>query len=133
MRSLALIFVVAILLPGLAAAAPSPPKQKITGIFSNLAFVPQAGDVVGAEIFLLQNAYGGYVVLVQCADGKPGSPELLPATVDYPKLTFTIPKDSVSSCPAGEFSGVLSVRGLSGKLDGRDWSGYLPRRKSYWQ
>ena len=114
------------------AADPAKQTSKVTGVFSDLRHVAQGGDVVGTEIILV---YGGgpYFVLVQCAEGRLGQPQLLPALVDYPRLTFTIPSDTSTSCPTGQFTGTISSRGLRGKISGLEWPGFLPRGKSHWQ
>ena len=132
MRASIVAIVVAAMLPCVAEGAPPRPQKTITGVFSDLRFIPQAGDVVGSEIFLLSNG-SGYFVLLQCAAGRLGSPELLPANVDYPVLTFIVPENSNSSCPPGEFKGMISKRGLHGRIKGLEWPGYLDRKRSYWQ
>jgi hypothetical protein len=107
-------------------------KSRITGVFSDLRYVPDAGDVVGTEIFLI---YGGgpYYVLIQCAEGRVGGPVLLPAIVDGANLSVTVPKDNDAGCPGGEMRAEISARGLNGKTGRLEWPGFLPRRKSYWQ
>jgi len=114
------------------AADPAKQASKVTGVFSDLRYVAQGGDVVGTEIILV---YGGglHFVLVQCAEGRMGQPQLLPALVEYPRLKFTVPSNTPTSCPAGAFTGTISSRGLRGKISGLEWPGFLPRGKSHWQ
>ena len=115
-----------------ASAGPASAAPKITGVYSDLRIIPVERDVVGTEMFLLYDG-DAYWVLLQCAEGKLGPPELLPAIVHYPKLTFTVPKQTATMCPSGQFEGTLSPRGLKGSIKGLEWPGFLPRKKSYWQ
>ena len=120
------------LLAALAGSALSAPKAQITGLFSSMGYVPEAGDVVGTEVFLIYDG-AGYQVLLQCAAGPMGQAQLLPALVSYPSISFVVPSDSPTLCPRGEFKGKLSKGGLRGTIEGLSWPGFLPRRKSYWQ
>jgi len=113
-------------------ATQSAPAPQVTGIYSNLRLIPSEGDVVGTEVFILSSGTA-YFVLVQCAEGVLGPPELLPATVEYPTVKFTVPEHTASMCLAGEFEGTLTSRGLNGAVRGSDWPGFLPRKKSFWQ
>jgi hypothetical protein len=101
-------------------------------MFSDLAYSADGGDMVGSEIFVVY-AGGPYYVMVQCAGGRLGRPELFQAIVNYPTLRFTIPSETATGCPSGEFVGTLSAAGLNATVKGTEWPGYLPRRKSYWQ
>jgi hypothetical protein len=114
------------------AAPPSTPQQKITGVFSDLRQIPSEGDVVGTEVFLVY-AGSAYFVLLQCAQGRIGTPELLPAIVRYPQLEFGIPANTATHCPTGDFRGTLSNRGLRGSVQGKEWPSFLPRKRSFWQ
>ena len=120
------------LLVGAACHALPAPRPQVTGLFSTIRYVPEAGDVVGTEVFLIYEG-NGYQVLVQCAEGRMGQAQLLPALIAYPEISFTVPSDSPTLCPRGEFKGKLSKEGLKGAIEGLTWPGFLPRRKSYWQ
>ena len=106
-------------------------QPHVTGVYSDLHYISQEGDWVGTELFLLYSG-GPYFALIQCADGRLGTPVLLPATVDGPTVRFTIPAEA-SGCAAGDFEGTVSPKGLSGMVKGSNWPGFLPRRKSVWQ
>lgn len=121
-----------LLLAGTLAPSVASPKPQETGLFSNMRYVPQAGDVVGAEIFVIYDG-GAYQALVQCAEGRMGQAQLLPAVVAFPDISFTIPPDSPTLCPRGEFKGRLLREGIRGTIHGLSWPGFLPRRRSYWQ
>ncbi|MFC7301086.1 hypothetical protein [Cognatiluteimonas weifangensis] len=111
-------------------AAASEPK--ITGTYSGFEYIAEAGDVVGVEITIVYSD-SGYFALVQCAEGSPGAPSLVPATVDVSTVSFSLPPQADSDCPATQFQGTISKRGLTGTFKDTNWPGLLKRRHSYWQ
>jgi hypothetical protein len=114
------------------AVASNATKAKVTGIFSTLAYSAQGGDMVGVEVFITSDG-GAFYAIVQCGAGRLGAPILVPAVVDAPQISFTLPKENEANCPDGEVKGTITARGLRAKIADRDWPEYLPRRKSYWQ
>ena len=69
-------FILFIFISGVAIAADL--KVFPTGIYTDIYFNEEAGDLLGVEIFLLR---GGdeYYVLFQSAEGIPGKPVVVPA------------------------------------------------------
>jgi hypothetical protein len=130
MRRAIISAILAVVVP--ASEASDPPLPKMTGTFSNLAYSKRGGDMVGSEIFIL-SATGATFAMIQCGAGRLGAPILVPAIVDPPHISFTVPKENDANCPSGEVRGTISARGLSAKSDASEWPGFLPRRKSYWQ
>ena len=122
------IAVAAIVLASSAAAS----EPRITGTYSSLEYVAEAGDIVGVEITVIYSD-SGYFTLVQCAEGSPGVPLLVPATVKGSTISFSLPSQVESDCPATQFQGTISKRGLTGAFKDTDWPGFLKRRRSYWQ
>jgi hypothetical protein len=114
------------------AVAGNATNAKMTGIFSNLAYSAQGGDMVGVEVFITSDG-GAYYAIVQCGAGRLGAPILVPVNIDVPQVSFILPKQNEANCPDGEVKGTITTRGLRAKIDDRDWPVYLPRRKSYWQ
>jgi hypothetical protein len=114
------------------AVAGNATKTKMTGIFSNLAYSAQGGDMVGVEVFITSDRNAFYAI-VQCGAGRLGAPILVSAIVDAPQISFTLPKENEANCPEGEVRGTITAYGLRVKIEDRGWSEYLPRRKSYWQ
>jgi hypothetical protein len=116
-----------ILSPSAFAQAESP---RITGLYSNM----RAGteDLSGVEVFLVRGE-GGYFATVQCAQGVPGKPVLVPALVSGRVVEFQLPADAKTLCPAAKFRGELRDDGLKGAFEGSDWPGFLTRSRSYWQ
>ena len=125
MRQVNVAFV-ALLLASVASAA----EPRVTGTYSSLRFGTE--DLTGMEVSVL---YGGhaYYVLVQCAEGEPGVPALVPARVDGLALSFQLSESSRSGCPTTPFRGTIGSKGLSGRFGGMAWPGFLKRGPSYWQ
>lgn len=120
----ALVPVFALMLSGAAAA-----QQRVTGTYSSLRMGTE--DLSGAEVTVVYGG-NGYYAIVQCAEGSPGIPLVVPAKVIGEVLTFTVTEAS-SGCPPAMFSGTISHKGLSGAFEGSSWPGLLKRGKSYWQ
>jgi hypothetical protein len=101
-------------------------RVTVTGIYSDMEYVEETGDLVGTEIFLLLSGEGHFV-LVQVAEGSPGVPLLLPARVDGQSLTFELPE-------CGKFTGQISAGKLVGSFANcSNWHVRLNRKRSYWQ
>ncbi len=105
-------------------------EPNVTGTFSSLHFGTE--DVTGMEISLV---FGGdeHYVVVQCAEGTPGVPEVAVARLHGTTLSFQLSSDTRSGCPATEFSGTINNNGLTGTFSHSDWPGLLKRGRSYWQ
>jgi hypothetical protein len=114
------------LIAGVAYAA----EPRITGTYSNLRFGTE--DLYGVEITVV---YGGHQhhVIVQCAEGEPGSPEIAVANIQGNQISFQLPATTRSECPTTAFHGTISNKGLTGKFEGMEWPGFLKRGQSYWQ
>lgn len=103
---------------------------KVPGIYSNMHFATE--DVIGVEVFIVFG-HNQYQAVVQCSEGSPGIPEVVPVTVSGSIVSFKITSEK-SGCPATIFSGQLTKSGLSGKFEGTaDYPGLLKRGRSYWQ
>lgn len=107
----------------------SAPKPKLTGMFSDMRFSGEGGDVLGQEIFIVYSKHGYFVVL-QSSEGEPGKPVIVPATLKGASVSFRVPADVDSR---GEFHGVISQEGLVGTYSGNGQSVNLTRKNSYWQ
>lgn len=114
------------------AAAAEPPK--VTGIYSNMRFGTE--DVTGVEVFILFSQFRGnsqYLATVQCAEGVPGVPEVVPVMVSGTSVSFKITSEQ-SGCPTVSFAGQITELGLAGTFEGTaDYPGFLKRGRSYWQ
>lgn len=112
---------------GVASAEAS--QTRVTGIFSDMHFVQEAGDVVGMEVFIMYTEKGYYAV-VQFAEGTPLIPVIVPVNVDKSSVRFIVP---LATGASGKFLGVVTEEGLLGKFENGGDKFKLMRRKSYWQ
>ncbi len=117
-----------------AATSASVPSKKLTGIYTNLKFNSESGDVSGIEIFVVWSKQG-YRVVFQDAEGSPQSPIVVDASILGKKIRFTLPERRGYS---GEFVGEFIEEGIVGSFaDGaRSNEGTafrLKRSLSYWQ
>ncbi len=107
---------------------------KITGIYSNLTYNQEAGDLIGAEIWIVLGGEHRYFAIMQCAEGYPSKPVVVTATVKGTNVEFSANNDADSNCPKNKFSGIITTDGLRGKFEGtKDYPGFLKRGESYWQ
>ena len=122
-----------IAIASLCAAAPSSGADvRITGTFSNLRYNSEGGDLLGLEILIVpaQGDRGGYVALVQLAEGGAPYSALVPLKVDGAKVEFTLPGGG--SMPEMHFSGVVSKTQLIGAWSHGGEREVLKRGVSYW-
>jgi hypothetical protein len=118
-------------LASLSAYAAAPPK--VTGIYSNLHYIAEGGDVIGTEIFIVNGGRLGYFAVLQCAEGAPSKPVVVAATVKGTQVEFASHADADSHCPKAKFTGAVTPNGLRGTFEGTDYPGLLERKRSYWQ
>lgn len=109
------------------------PTVKVTGIYSDLHYIEESGDLLGTEIFIVFGGGGGYYAYLQCAEGGPSKPVLVMATVRGNEVELAPHNDQDSHCPNTKFKGKISTQGLKGKFDGTDYPALLKRKRSYWQ
>lgn len=112
-------------------------KGGITGVYSDMKYVKNAGDLVGVEIFLV-NTSDGYHIVFQSAEGGAASvPVVVRASVSGNRIEFTLPENT--SFP-GKFTGRIE----KGQIVGAFEKGYLSptrpgtsfvlqKKNSYWQ
>ncbi|MFI4967691.1 MAG: hypothetical protein ACHQAU_03100 [Gammaproteobacteria bacterium] len=130
------IFFVSMLLSVTGFAAQDAPVH-VTGMYSDLYYNEEGGDLLGMEVFIF-NSKDGYQALVQIAEGELPTVSLVPLDVDGANIRFTIPGGGAGNNSA-TFSGTVSAQGIKGHWsDGRlSTTGTkdeaLKRGKSYWQ
>ena len=105
-------------------------KPRITGIYSNMRYIEDAGDVVGMEIFIVAGG-DGYYATVQIAEGEPAPPVVVKLEVKDSDIEFTLP--AASGLSADKFTGKISANGITGKFQNAVEKEFLTRRRSYWQ
>ena len=105
---------------------------RITGTYTNMSYIKEAGDVVGYEIKIVftEDAFQG---ALQIAEGVPGKLILVEVQSSSTKISFSIPD---SSGPyAGQFIGTIEKSALKGEFrfkHGGSDKVELRRGKSYW-
>lgn len=101
---------------------------KVTGIYTNMSYNTEGGDVVGTEVFVV-NTKRGYYVVFQSGDGEPSVPVVVPAEVLGSAIRFTLPPGMVG----GTFTGAIGPAQLTGSFSSNHQTIRLKRKASYWQ
>lgn len=115
------------------AAVAAQDTARITGVYSDMWYLTSKQKIIGTEIFIMQNQ-GGYVALVQCAQGMAGTPVVVPMTRTGNSVVLEIPAREDSLCCAGRFTGSIVEKQLRGQFEGcNDGPLVLVRKNSYWQ
>jgi len=107
--------------------------QKVSGIYSNLKFNKESGDLSGMELLIIPNGKGAnleYVVLVQISEGGAPFSALVPLKMVGPKFEFTLPTGR--NYDRQHFTGVFKGTGIVIRWSQGDEE-HLKRGKSYWQ
>lgn len=112
-----------------AATAANARQPKPTGMFSDMAYNDEGGDLLGTEIFVTY-ARDGYFVVYQSSEGEPTTPVVVPATISGTSIKFSVPK---SIDPRGNFIGTIGLQELTGSFSGNKEVIHLKRKASYWQ
>jgi hypothetical protein len=112
-------------------------KPRVPGMYSNLYYNSEGGDLLGTEVFIVYADVNGYVAFVQNWQGGTTMPVVVPVKVDGDKLSFTVPAPSLGE---GEYKGTVSATGFDGTWRRPDAKNgfseeriHLKRTKSYWQ
>ena len=109
--------------------------ERITGVYSDMEFNEEAGDVIGIEIFLVYSREG-FQAIFQDAEGSPSVPVVVPAIVKGSEITFELPERNGYS---GKFLGRIQKDRIEGHFltgaAGREGEPeiVLKRGRSYWQ
>ncbi len=101
----------------------------ITGIYSDLRYNSEGGDLLGSEIFIVYSTDGlehQYYAMLQTASGVPEPPVLVKVQVKEDSVFFDWPGYS-------KFRGRVSDKELTGAFDTNQRSVALRRKQSYWQ
>ena len=111
-------------------------RPHVTGFFSDMHYISDAGDVLGTEVWIVY-ARGGFWATVQMAEGAPDPPIVVPVEVSGTRVKFTVREPLVNqdgkAAPDSvtNFDGTVTRAGLAGTINSRPLS--LKRRNSYWQ
>lgn len=104
--------------------------SKPAGLFSNMAYDQESGDVEGFEFFFVYSK-SGYYVFYQYSNGEPEEPKLVPLNIRGNDFEFTITGGGEFS---GTFVGKFTVNGVQGYFkNSPKVTIKLKRGRSYWQ
>lgn len=112
-------------------------QPKVTGFFTDMHYIQEAGDVIGTEVWFVY-ARGQFWATVQDAEGEPDPPQVVPAEVSGPRVKFSTRTPLISSTGKPvpdlvvEYAGTVSRTGLMLTIQGNPPT-LLKRQKSYWQ
>ena len=108
----------------------------MTGFFSDMSYIPESGDGVGTEVWIVY-ARGRYYASVQISEGEPEPPDLVSVQVTgLSGVQFNLKQSTVNQerKPGPdvviEFKGTVSRAGLMLSMPEHR---LLKRRGSYWQ
>src|SRR5665213_1126761 len=86
---------------------------QIAGIYSDLRYVEEAGDLLGTEIFIVPSAGGmAYVAFVQEAEGGPEDPVIVPVVQKGNQVSIRARMYNYTM----QFDGQISPKSFDGKL-----------------
>ncbi len=111
-------------------------QPRVTGFFTDMAYIPEAGDVVGTEVWIVY-ARDRHYAAVQDAQGEPDPPVVVPVAVSGSQVKFSTRKPRLyqDGRPAPDevtdYVGTVTKTGLLLSTPGS--SRLLKRRNSYWQ
>jgi hypothetical protein len=111
-------------------------QPRVTGFFTDMAYIPEAGDVVGTEVWIVY-ARDRYYAAVQDAQGEPDPPVVVPVAVSGSQVKFSTRKPRLyqDGRPAPDevtdYVGTVTKTGLLLSTPGS--TRLLKRRNSYWQ
>jgi hypothetical protein len=106
---------------------------KITGMYTNMHFVGNGSNVQGVEMLIVRGDKDQYFAVLQCANGAPGKPVVLSATIpSQEQVEVAANSDPASHCPMTQFKGKVGPSGITGSFAGGPEMS-LERKDSYWQ
>jgi hypothetical protein len=125
---------VALALLAAGAFAGTAKAPRVSGIYSNLHWNAEGGDLLGIELFVVPRDTGSgepaWSVFVQIAEGGAPCAAVVPLTVTGDRIEFSLPKGG--SCAGLHFVGTLSPTEITLRWDAGTVE-HLKRGKSYWQ
>jgi len=112
-------------------------KAHITGIYSDLEYNQEGGDLLGTEIFIVYSADDSFVGFVQCWEGGTTRPDVVPIKVSGDTISFKVLAPSLGE---GTYKGRVVKTGFDGEWTHPSADGtsktepiHLKRKQSYWQ
>lgn len=132
LRSVALTLAMVLLALGSWQALRAQDAPRITGTYTNMSYIEEAGDVVGEELKIVVVQGGCYQGALQFAEGEPEGLLVVNIEVKGNAISFAVPAGDTH---AGRFSGTVSGGALHGEFRferGGVEKVTLKKGKSYW-
>jgi hypothetical protein len=108
-----------------------PVRDQVTGIYSDLHYNKEGGDLLGMELVIVPSQ-SGYTAFVQIAEGGAPYVTTVPFIAKEALVSFTLPQGGPYS--GKRFEGKLSESSLAIKSQtGSQATEILKRGPSYWQ
>jgi len=112
-------------------------KVRITGIYSDLYYNRDDGDLGGTELFIVEVGELGYAAFIQHWEGGTTMPVVVPVEVNGNKVKFSVAAPSLGE---GQYEGRITRNAFDGSWRHPLASGgfaedpiHLKRKKSFWQ
>lgn len=112
-------------------------KPHITGIYSDLYYNVEGGDLLGTEIFVVYADNDKFAAFIQSWAGSAYPPVIVPVKVTGDAISFAVPAPSGAQ---GLYKGRINKNGFDGTVTRRLADGssksepiHLKRKQSYWQ
>jgi hypothetical protein len=112
-------------------------KVRITGVYSDLYYNREDGDLGGTELFIVGVGELGYAAFIQHWEGGTRMPVVVPVEVNGNKVKFSVPAPSLGE---GQYEGHITRNAFDGSwrhpLVGGGFAEdpiHLRRKKSFWQ
>ena len=124
------VVLLALTLPG---AVHAQQFQQIAGIYTDMRYVAEAGDLLGIEIFIVPSEGAQqYVAFVQEAEGVPTEPVVVPVIQKNGRISIAAKFNGAN----WKFDGTITKMAFDGTLTidaGKPERIHLRRKKSYWE
>jgi hypothetical protein len=120
----------ALVLCTMATNAGSAAQTSMSGIYSDLHYNSEGGDLLGMELLILPGEGAGWTVVAQIAEGGAPCVSVASLRVTGRNVEFVLPKGG--QCGEVHFRGKLIGQDIQLSHDSGSIE-YLKRGKSYWQ
>ena len=130
MRNTSTLLAVLLLAASSTGAAKAPTSLRVSGLYTNLRYIEEAGDLLGMELLVVPQPNGQWSAFVQISEGGAPYAALVPLAVHGSKVEFTLPAGG--DFPNEHFSGRLYKDRMVVHWSHGDTE-VLKRGRSYWQ
>lgn len=103
-------------------------EPRISGVFSNLRYSEQSGDLIGWEILVVPRQGGTYTAIVQVAEGSAPAVVIGTLVANDSNMVISIPNGQAF---AGAYTATITATEM--RFETPEGTERLRRGKSYWQ